>query len=241
MIRTAICDDDVYIIDQIQRWLQEIAEELRIRVDIERFSDGTEIVNAMKENSRFHIIFMDIVMEELDGLSAAVQIRERDWNTIIIYISNHKDYVFQSFEARPFHYLLKPIEREKFYSVFMSAYHEILKYQSDFIFETGRKQIRLPLKDILYFVSNNKKVEAHFTDYIEEFPARLNQVENQLLHSDYPFIRIHKSYLVNYQHIISKTPDIVELSDRTILQISRNMKESASRRYAEMVIRMKGH
>lgn len=123
MIRTAICDDDVYIIDQIQRWLQEIAEELRIRVDIERFSDGTEIVNAMKENSRFHIIFMDIVMEELDGLSAAVQIRERDWNTIIIYISNHKDYVFQSFEARPFHYLLKPIERErgcKFFCVYGS-------------------------------------------------------------------------------------------------------------------------
>lgn len=242
MIRVAVCDDDINIRTQMHNLLHEILdEEEELEFEVAYYADGLEIVNAAKTDQTFHIIFMDVEMKKMDGLNAAMQIRKMDWHTLIVYISNYKDYVFRSFETRPFEYLLKPIKRERFREVFQKAYREILMYQGDFILETGKKQIRLPMKEILYFESDNKKVTAHFTNHTEVFSAQLNQVENQLIHSIYPFIRVHKSYLVNYHHIRTKTPETVELSNKTIIPISRNMKDSASKRYAELVIRTKGH
>lgn len=241
MIRVAVCDDDAHIRNQIDGFLQEISDGSETEFEIIHFADGTDIVDAINADHFFHLIFMDIEMERFNGLDAAKEIRKKDWYAKIIYISNYKDYVFQSFETRPFDYLLKPLERERFCMVFQKAYREILVYQGDFIFESGKRQIQLPIKEILYFASDNKSVTAYFANHTEVFSAQLNQVESQLIHSAYPFIRIHKSYLVSYHHIRTKTPDTVELSDRTILPISRNRKESASRRYAELVIQMKGH
>ncbi len=241
MIRAAICDDDIQIRNQIEGFLQEISDSLEIELEVVQFADGSDIVNAVNAEHFFHIIFMDIEMERLNGLNAAKEIRKKDWYVQIIYISNYKDYVFQSFETRPFYYLLKPLDREQFCRVFMKAYYEILGYQGDFIFKIGKKQIRLKIKEILYFASYNKSVIAYFSNHKEVFSARLKQVECQLENSAYPFIRIHKSYLVSYFHIRSKTPDVVELNDGTMLTISRNMKELVGIHYAELVIRMKGH
>lgn len=241
MLRVALCDDDPDILRQVREWLGDISDQMEIQIQTEDYSDGSQILAACKIRQPYDIIFMDVEMNEVNGLQAARQIRETDQYVKIIYISNHRDYALESFEANPFHYLMKPLSKEQFCAVFERAYEAVLTWKYDFIYTTERKDIHLPIREILYFQSCDKKVEAVFAGKVQEFRARLDDVEKKLEHSSYPFIRIHKSYLVNYLHIKAKTPDEITLSSGMTLQISRKMREQVSIRYGDLVCRLKGH
>ena len=126
MIQIVICDDEensrAYLKQLVlkQRVLDEYAQDY----EIVEFSSGTELLNASNE---FDILFLDIdLKEELTGMELARIIRNRskEKQSIIIFISGYKEYVFDAFDVEAFHYLLKPIDNEKFTNVFEKAYRE---------------------------------------------------------------------------------------------------------------------
>ena len=53
-------------------------------------------------------------MDGTDGIETAKKLRERDEDTILIFITAIREYVFEAFDVAAFHYLLKPIEEDKF-------------------------------------------------------------------------------------------------------------------------------
>jgi len=126
MIQIVICDDEensrAYLKQLVlkQRVLDEYAQDY----EIVEFSSGTELLNASNE---FDILFLDIdLKEELTGMELARIIRNRskEKQSIIIFISGYKEYVFDAFDVEAFHYLLKPIDNEKFTNVFEKVYRE---------------------------------------------------------------------------------------------------------------------
>ena len=241
MVRVAVCDDDPYILNQMREWLFRIADQMEMQIESDFYQDGSEILDGIKADRPYHLIFMDVEMSEVDGLYAARRIREMDKRVLIVYISNHRDHAVDSFAAKPLTYLVKPLTWECFMDIFQQSYEEILKYRQDFVFATERKTIHLPIRDILYFRSSDKRVEAVLETEVRDFVAKLDEVEKRLRYSDYPFIRIHKSYLINYCHIERKTPDEVSMSDGTVLQISRRMRAQADQQYGRLVCWMRGH
>ncbi len=83
-------------------------------------------------------------------------------------------------------------------------------------------QYSIPLKDILYFESNLRKVIIHTTSKHYEYYEKLDTLE-QLL-QDKGFIRCHQSYLVAVTHITSYSDTSLSFDDRTI-PISRSRLE----------------
>lgn len=80
------------------------------------------------------------------------------------------------------------------------------------------------MKDILYFESDGKKVKIVLLDQTHEFYSKLLEIEEELDNQD--FIYIHKSYLVNYYHVIEYQYDHVKMSNKTILPISQQHRKS---------------
>lgn len=124
----AICDDEKIIREQIK----ELIEKEKPGVYTELYETGDALLSSRKQ---FDMVFLDIQMEGTDGIKTAKKLRERSAvndteDVILIFITGIREYVFQAFDVAAFHYLLKPIEEEKFREVFRRAQRELEKRKS---------------------------------------------------------------------------------------------------------------
>ena len=142
---------------------------------------GDALLAAGKQ---FDIVFLDIQMEGTDGIETAKRLRQRDEDTILIFITGIREYVFEAFDVAAFHYLLKPIEVDKFREVFRRAGRELEKRKSkrrETVFiKTRNRSFSLEKDSILYIESRGKKVEIHTTGETIEAYASMNEMEGQL-------------------------------------------------------------
>ena len=107
MLKIAICDDDLGFTGSLETMVLEESRSIGIRVDTNVFSDGKTLLKSIQSGERYGLIFIDIEMEQVDGISAARKIRETDRSVLFIYISGYDKYLKDLFEVEPFRFLLK--------------------------------------------------------------------------------------------------------------------------------------
>ena len=103
MIRIAIVDDEKVIREQIKK----LVEKKQIDCEIDTYGTGEDLLKA---DSVYDIIFLDIQMDGMNGIDTARALRQKADNTVLIFITGVKEYVFDAFDVAAFHYLIKPIE-----------------------------------------------------------------------------------------------------------------------------------
>lgn len=241
MLEIAVCEDDKYSRIQIVRLLEKCAEIQEIEISVREFENGEKLLREIRAGLGIHLIYMDIEMDGINGLNTAKMIRERDHTVQIIFVTNYETYALEGYKSRPFDYLVKPVDEREFRGTFQEVIEEIRRNEMYFVYESARIQIKLPMKEILYFQSSNKRIEVHMTGGSEQFTAKLDEIEKRLERSEAAFLRIHKSYLVDFLHIVKICGDQVRLTDGTVLRISDKYKSQAGCRYASLVERKKGH
>ena len=194
-LNIAICDDEKAIREQIN----ELIEKEKAGMCIDLYETGDSLLAADK---KFDIVFLDIQMDGTDGIETAKKLRARDEDIILIFITGIREYVFQAFDVAAFHYLLKPIEEDKFHEVFRRAERELGKRKKqgrEIVFiKTRNRSFSLEKDSILYIESRGKKVEIHTTGATVEAYASMNEMEGQL---GCGFFRCHRGYLVNMAYV----------------------------------------
>lgn len=158
MLNIAICDDDIQITGKIERLLQDIAKRNFVDTEIEVFWNGKSLADAIAAGERYDVIYLDIEMDKEDGISAARRIRTYDKNVRIIYVTSHESYMRESFEVRPFQFLVKPVTDKIMEKCFKSVYEDINSEDFYFRYSYQRMNHKVPIKDILYFESNKRKI-----------------------------------------------------------------------------------
>ena len=78
MLNIAICDDDDLIAHQIESVLHNIGDEENVKIDTDVFYSGNDLVREISSGKKFDLIYMDIQMENGDGITAAKNIRKKD-------------------------------------------------------------------------------------------------------------------------------------------------------------------
>lgn len=208
-LNIAVCDDENIIREQIKNLIEKQALNHILKI----YSSGREL---LEEKLHFDIIFLDIQMEGLNGIDTAKKLRERGEETILIFITGLKEYVFDAFDVSAFHYLLKPVEEEKFYRVFQRAFEELKKReqkkqgegQEQFFIKTRTRCFTINKNDILFIENRARKVEIHTRKEIIEIYAVMNELEQQLGQN---FYRCHRGYLVNMTYIMEYNADSIQL------------------------------
>ncbi|MGN0345875.1 MAG: LytR/AlgR family response regulator transcription factor, partial [Lachnospiraceae bacterium] len=113
----AVVDDE----KTIRGHISALIEEQQPGSCIEAYATGEELLASGK---RFDIVFLDIQMEGMNGIEAARSLRERQGDTVLIFITGIKEYVFDALDLYAFQYLLKPIDEDKFAEVLERAVRE---------------------------------------------------------------------------------------------------------------------
>ena len=218
-MRIAVCDDDRVIREELSRLIQKQVSE----VDIVEYQSGEELINA-KVN--FDIYFLDIEMGKVSGMDIARHIREQEESgrqrSMIIFVTGYREYMEAAFDVNAFHYLIKPIDTEKFSEVFRRAWKEAAVFYEQekkyIIVKSSGTQQKILLKNIYYIESGNKKVIFHTTNGTLEVYGKMEELEKGLGNT---FYRCHRCYLVNMEKISAYSADNIQVINGDNLLLAR--------------------
>ena len=229
----AICDDEeeqrTYMKSLVERWLHQTFHHAQIREYASSEQFLFEQADVMTQ-----ILFLDIEMRKMDGIELGKKLRERSYQTLIIYVSGYDQYMRQLFEAEPFRFLSKPLKQEELENVLDKAFERISRFHRElFTIRFGKNVVNLLCRDIVYLESNKRKVIVHTVRGEYEYYHKLDEAEEELLAISADFVRIHKAYLVNMEHVEAFQYEKLALRDGTILSISEAHRANVRSRFWE--------
>ncbi len=226
MYKVAICDDDSNVRVKIKEYVEKYFLTVSDNFEVFMYDDGARIIEAMHQEKNYDLIFLDIEMDELDGVRVGTIIRDtfNDQSVDISYISSEKRHAIELFESRPINFLIKPLSYDDISGVIKKSMFLSRNGNDYFDFKINTSSFRVLVKDILYFVSRGRKitVETRLESY--EFYGKISDVHFKLM--DFDFMLIHKSHLVNYIHVKEFKYDQLTMANNKILSISQNYRNA---------------
>ena len=236
MLSIAICDDEEYFrITEKQLILKYMAGK-NCECMIDMYESGKELLNLREELNQYHIIFLDVNMEEIDGIETAKEIRKITKDVFIVFVTAFITYALEGYKVDAVRYLIKDHESlEKAMTECMDTILEKMDYEENemtFDFQEGKTTISL--ENILYIESNLHRLifymagedAVHYTIY-----TKLDDVAESLQNKG--FCRIHKSYLVNATYVKAIRRYGVNLTTGNILSVSRAKYNAIQQKYTE--------
>lgn len=228
MLRICLCDDEKSQRNDLKSIIRTSLELNGYDFSVTDCKNGEDLLTLLTKGEHdFDIIFLDIEMKNrMNGVETAKQVRVLDETVVIIFVTGFADYVFDGYEVRALNYILKPYRQEKIIHVLFEALKQIEQLQNKFfLVQTNKNVNKICLSEIIYFVSDKRKVKVVTDQEIYEFYGKMDDIEKEL---PAYFIRIHQRYLVNLNYVLSIGNNYVEIRGEE-LPVSR-------RRYQEVMI-----
>lgn len=107
MIKIAICDDEKYFVDTVEKMLKIYAEKNGKDFCIKKYTKPLQLMESLKEE--FQIFFLDIEMPAMDGMELVDIIRRHDEKSIILYVSSHNEFLGVGYKYDVQNFITKPI------------------------------------------------------------------------------------------------------------------------------------
>lgn len=215
MVSIAVCDDKLLECVTISAKIRACMEELGMPCSIEQFRSGRKLVECA---GRFDIIFLDILMKEMDGIETARQCRKSSFDKTLIFLSSSRSYVFDAYDVEAFHYLVKPVEDEKLKNVLKRALEKERPHLREYlVVSKERQQRKLFLDAVLYFEIRGRQIEVHEKNGSFTYYEQMGVLERQLTGKG--FFRCHKSYILNLNHVdvYNRQEAILDNGERIII------------------------
>jgi len=181
------------------------------------------------QTCRPQLVFLDIAMGGMNGIQLGEKIKALYEDTIVVYITAHEKYALEAFGVRAFHYLLKPLTKEKFTRMLDEAIGFIgnkneKKPEKTFAVQLKGEIICLAYSDIHYFEKIGHRVKVHTKERDIYFYDNISRILN-MIDSD-SFIQCHQGYIANIDKIQSFRDKTLTLDGNIKLPVSRSYTES---------------
>lgn len=231
-MKIAICDDNQKDRQLINSHLVQYGTKNKLEVERSFYDSGESLLAALKKVS-FQVIFLDVYMLELNGIDTAREIRKFDKNVQIIFITTSSEHAVSSYEVRALHYLIKPVSYIKFEKALNLCQFETVKASRQVELLTGKSLSPIKLSEIIY-AEMYKKVLTVYTTY-GKVESRTSLEGFEQLLGGVPFLRCHRSIIVNMDFITNVKGDDFLINDNEIIPISRPSRVLTLKTYHEYV------
>lgn len=220
MIRIAVCDDEEEMARQLKSRIARQTGSWEEPVVIDCLTRAQELLDGFH---RYDVLFLDIRMPGLDGVTLARRLRESRFDGVLVFVTALSEYMREAFEVEALDYLCKPME-EKRLAQTLSRVHRRLKTRMDkrlFIRTAGWcRSVRFG--DIYYCEIINRKLYLHTKSGVIEYYGRIREAQEQL---SPPFVKCHRSYLVNPEYLTGCAGGRLTLENGEQLPVSRRQQQ----------------
>ncbi len=225
MLRIGICDDVGDARMTLRAALERALDRRHTQGRFFEFSSGKGLLRWMENHAgELDLIFLDMEMDELNGLETARRLRAMDEGLQLVFVTGYADYVFDGYSVGALGYLMKPAKPEQLSDV-LDRCAQALCREGDkaFLCRSGDTTYRIPKRNILYFYSDRRKITCVTVGRDHTFYGKLNEVERDVGEG---FVRIHQRYLVRAA-AVDRVGGSEGCLGETVLPISRASTQTA--------------
>lgn len=218
-MRIAICDDEEKFRMQEKNLIDKLSASLDVVVDA--FADGRDLLKRF-DASPYDLVFLDIEMPVMDGITLAREIRSRTEQVQIVFLTGHVEYAIEGYEVNALRYLTKPVNEEKLKEVLRFVMDKNTQGRQLILREDGEDLI-LNLTDVYYMEAQNQYVMIYASDGEHLIRANIGDFEEQLKNDG--FYRIHRGFLVSLARVkkMQKGEVLLDAGSKTVtLPVSRS-------------------
>lgn len=227
-LRTLIIDDELIALEKLSNYISRL-ESLEL---VEMCSNGFEALNYLADNE-VDLVITDINMPDLNGMDFVKTLKLRKM-PLVIFTTAYDQYALESYRVSAVDYLLKPYSFTDFDKAVSKAvnyfetrsaaesYNESLtgKTIEDSIFvKTDSRLIRINPSDIVYVKGFSEYLKIYLIGQkspimtLSSFAALREKLDNR-------FRQIHRSFMVNVDHIKQVDRHRIHIDEQTVLPVS---------------------
>lgn len=223
-MRIAICDDEEAQLNLLKKYLLEWGREHKTAINTQLFPNGESFLFSWEEDRRYDLLILDIEMGKMSGIEVAKKIRRQDEDMPILFATGYDDYMAQGYEVSALHYLLKPVNKEKFYAVLdkLLRKKEQNAKEEKLFFQTKEGNLSLPLSKIWYIEACSHQCILHTETQEYVLKQSISEAATFLAERK-EIMQCHRSYLVNLKHIAAIVKNEIILDNQIRLPVSRNL------------------
>lgn len=223
MYNIAICDDEPKMLIDLEDAIKAILSKLNVAADYYVTHDAEELLEHLSK-TKVDILFMDIDMPKYSGLQVADYMLKHDYKTLLVFVTNHDELVYESFQYHPFGFIRKSCFTREIQQVVSDALKALHDVEDTISIKISGETIIIKLSDIMYLEAQLNYVNVVTAENTYRYRESLGVLEEQLAAKG--FIRIHKGFLVNQKFVHAIRYDEVELSSGSLLPIGRTNRDN---------------
>lgn len=237
MIKLAVCDDNREMCEFISKQAETYMHSQNDSFTIQSFYGGQELLYEIEDGAIYDIVLLDIEMSGLDGIKLTEFIKAYLPDILIIFITDHEKYVYESFKVQPFRFIPKNFMEQMLTGALKDAILYINKFWNKYYFAQNQAGMeKIPTRSITYIWHKEKYA------YIEKINGESTKVRKTLkqVYGELPaedFIWIDRGCICNLMHISRISEGDILLIDGTRLQVSKdrlsNVKKTLSNYWIE--------
>lgn len=206
-MRIAICDDDLQLCDSLKNNIYEYANNHNLEPVIDIFNSGEELIVA---KIKYDIIILDYQMDGLNGIETA-RILRNGINSLacIIFLTSFPQIAISAYEVDTYRFVVKSTLYEGLFKA-LDDYRKTIALEKKVRIKSDHSILVIPTEEIIFFESMNKLVIIHLSDgTIVKTRCTLSELYNTVPHTS--FVKIHKSFVINFKYITEETENGIKL------------------------------
>ena len=219
-----VCDDDP---EDVERICHEFVKSIKHLGETDPIiytcQSGKELLEECQNRKR-KLVFLDLEMPGCNGFDLAGQLNVLDPEIKLIFVSNHENMVFDSYEYAPLWFVRKSAMERDMLKAVQKYFQIVAKVQIHCKAREGMHDIWVYVNDVLYIECGGHNLLMKMADQeCHQFYGTLKSLEGSF--ASRGFVRVHKNYLVNARYVKEVGNRTVRLMDGTELDIGKNRRK----------------
>ncbi|SEF95001.1 two component transcriptional regulator, LytTR family [Eubacterium ruminantium] len=231
-INIAVCDDDILSHRDVFSFCDAYFSDKNVTYNLYSYYSGEDILSEREK--RIDLLFLDIEMDGVDGIEVMKQIEEIPSFHRIIFISSHTEMMKCAFGYKTIGFLGKPIDQKEIFKKLDGLYKKIVDDSVVRFSETG-KELLYRRSDIIYIEADSNYINIYSEEGVKTIACTLKTCEEMI--NGLPFLRIHKSYIVNLDYVKDIRTDSVYLKNGIKIAIGRSYRDLIRTEYQRYLIK----
>ncbi len=224
--RIAVCDDEPQARELAQACAVQWAHKHGYSVEVRQFPTGDAFLFQYEEDKAWDILLLDVEMPGCSGVELAKAVRQQNKRTQIVFITGYADYIAEGYDVSALHYLLKPLDRKKLFSVLGRAAERLHQSGRALLLELPEELVRVPLYEVEYLEVRGNYVTVHTGREAYTVKKALSALEREL---DARFFRVGRSFVVNLGKVRRATKKEAILESGSAVPLPRGGYEALNR------------
>lgn len=224
MYNIGICDDEHAACAQIAEMIYEYDRRNKVGIEVTVWNTGEGLYQDMQKKKAIDLLFLDIELVSTDGIQVGRLIRREleNQDISIAFISSKSSYALELFKIHPIDFLIKPVSAQDIYETIDEALRLYNRGNTVFEYRANGYSCKIPYREILYFGSENKKINMVTAESTVQFTGKIRDLADILPGN---FLQIHQSYIINMNHMNECSYELVKMSGGVELSISQSYRK----------------